>query len=354
MSSFFFAATPCEHSEVYRGKLPVMWHSFLLRIHSWNLQHEVEKLSGPLTGSRGLQREVGVFCQEKTVNLKHKCITILQSQKRLLSLQCMQHLHIRNLSQMHLFLFRFRSTWAQRRVQLHCIFFSFDASNHVDLTQWATTEKNAHRQPKDMNLEKMQITSTLPIALTVSNFCCRSSAVMQLWIRVWKSEFLRVWVQPERAIFLCACTCKFPWGYAYCSQELVQTRFAASPHLFSLSQAHRLNFFTWPDWKSEVTVAPNHHTYRPNAVCLSLDLTRMVFVHSVWLLDYGVCHVLFLKVKQFYCHYTNLQQTCKIRWKLILNCNDWACRYFGPLWLRGSVAYMIPLRIEWSDNGGKK
>lgn len=72
--------------------------------------HEVEKLSGPLTGSGGLQQEVGVLCREETVNLKHKCITILQSRERLLSLPCTPHRHIRNLSQMHVFLFRFRST----------------------------------------------------------------------------------------------------------------------------------------------------------------------------------------------------------------------------------------------------
>lgn len=98
--------------------------------------HEVEKLSGPLTGSGGLQQEVGVFCREETVNLKHKCITILQSRKRLLSLPCTPHLHIRNLSQMHVFLFRFRSTvlfWLKDDFNFNAFFF-FDALLAIVLT----------------------------------------------------------------------------------------------------------------------------------------------------------------------------------------------------------------------------
>lgn len=76
----------------------------------------------------------------------------------------------------------------QRRLQLHCIFFPWrSASNHVDLTQWATTEETHTGNNQELwLLEQMEFTSTLPMTLRVSNFCCRTSAAMQLWIGPWK------------------------------------------------------------------------------------------------------------------------------------------------------------------------
>lgn len=152
----------------------------------------------------------------------------------------------------------------QRRVQLHCIFiFSWRfASNNVDLTQLATTEKtHTANNQKLWLLEQVEFTSTWHLDFQIS-------VAEPLWSPSFESgwELLWVWFPTERAIFVCACMCKFPLGYAYCSQDLVQTRWAASPHIFSLSQAHRLNFFARPDWGSVVTVAPKTHTYRPNAV----------------------------------------------------------------------------------------
>lgn len=142
---------------------------------------------------------------------------ISERRKRLLSLPCTQHLHIRNLSQMHLFLFRYRSTFVmtQRQVQLHCVPF-LDAVLAIMLTtQGATIEQSRMSSPVLYSQFQMSVSEPL-WSCTFKLGCEKEDRT--------NGTPLSGSPDRERAFAARACMCKFPVGSAYCSQELVQTR----------------------------------------------------------------------------------------------------------------------------------
>lgn len=192
---------------------------------------------------RGRLGGSGCVLSRKSSNLKVKCF-ISERRKRLPSLPCTQHLYIRNVSQTHLFLFRFHSTFVltQRQVEPRCFLFLGAVLVILLTTQRATIERvHMCNDPRLLLLVQMKVNCT-----DTSSFKCTSS-LMQLGRRLRKrtqnkldSSQREHWEREQTCRL--ACTCKFPVGSTYCSQELVQTCQAASPFLLLTSAS-----FEYPD-----------------------------------------------------------------------------------------------------------
>lgn len=77
----------------------------------------------------------------------------------------------------------------QRRLQLQCIFFFLDALLAILLTSHNELQLKKRTQATTKSYDSLSRWNSpllYPWHLRVSNFCCRTSVVMQLWIRLWK------------------------------------------------------------------------------------------------------------------------------------------------------------------------